>query len=836
MRILNIKLLWAIFMIAFSFSGTFGQCTVSTTFLNVTCNGGNDGSISVVPTGGVSPYTITWTNGLFGFNPQGVAAGCYQGTITDAIGCTFPFTVCITQPSPLLVSIAQNGNNLIATASGGTPPYTYMWSNGSTTSMIQTGSPGVYTVTVVDANGCSSSQSYTWNPNPVNTILNGQVSIDCNQDGTIDSVLNNVPLQLYQSGNYFYDTLQNSSSNFGLYISTYYTIEIVNSWLSQNGYIVANISPSTQQMVPGNTYNFTASLVCDTNATNLNLNGTVFCDANSNGIQDSGENSLQGVPITATMNGSSIQTYTSVSGAYSLTLFGNPSDSMNVTISPSYLQFNGNTTNTNYQQYVNGWNTSNSSTLNIGLNCLNGSNMPLNYTGFTFCDANSNGTFDSGENPLANAPVILYSGTNNVMIYSDSTGQFSFTGSFTNSTSAYAIISQTYLSNNGLNSVAAQAISGSTSTPTPIYFAVNCNPCTNLSTYVSHGGAYYQGTTVTINLSWQNQGPAPCGSYTLKLKHPNNCTPIYSSIANQNYTISGDTIIWQITGGSSYNYDGIQFLLPTGVTTNMTQYYESFILPTCGIQDCQMSNNQYLLTRVLGNSYDPNNKLVSRPQNTEILFSGLDENLIDANSTETLTYTINFQNTGSAPAQNIYIIDTIDADLDIASLDIFEFSHTLNVIPLGNNIIRFDFPQIWLVDSTTNEVESHGYLRYRINEIPSPIFPEFDTITNTAYIFFDWNDAIITNTALNINSTLWQVLEKDPLAFTLIPNPGNNYVNIQAAGPFSYKLNSIDGKTELEGKGIDFANVDTKSLENGTYLIKVWNNDQSTSRKWIKIN
>jgi uncharacterized repeat protein (TIGR01451 family) len=77
------------------------------------------------------------------------------------------------------------------------------------------------------------------------------------------------------------------------------------------------------------------------------------------------------------------------------------------------------------------------------------------------------------------------------------------------------------------------------------------------------------------------------------------------------------------------------------------------------------------------------------------------------------TYTIHFQNTGTAPAFNIRLLDTLDANLDLETFQILNYSHyqTANV---RNNVLTFHFPNIQLPDSTSNPEGSKGYVQYRI--------------------------------------------------------------------------------------------------------------------------
>src|SRR4030095_8920307 len=97
-------------------------------------------SVSFPPAGGTGSYTSPWTNGANTQDINGLSAGSYTVTVTDANGCTTISTALVTQPSGSLsasVSTTQNvscnsGSNgsMIISVSGGTPPYTYDWSNG----------------------------------------------------------------------------------------------------------------------------------------------------------------------------------------------------------------------------------------------------------------------------------------------------------------------------------------------------------------------------------------------------------------------------------------------------------------------------------------------------------------------------------------------------------------------------------------------------------------------------------------------------------------------------------------------------------------------------------
>ncbi len=136
----------------FSFSGT------------VNCNGDTT-TLSVNLSGGSPPYGVTWTTPVAtGANLHGITAGNFVGSITDASGCTQPFTYTLTEPPLFIASTTASYNCAIpnsgvitVAASGGNNPYTYSWTGfpSNTTNTNSSLPPGIYTVTVTDSNMCS---------------------------------------------------------------------------------------------------------------------------------------------------------------------------------------------------------------------------------------------------------------------------------------------------------------------------------------------------------------------------------------------------------------------------------------------------------------------------------------------------------------------------------------------------------------------------------------------------------------------------------------------------------------------------------------------------------
>ena len=141
---------------------------------SISCYGGSNGAVSVSgtgggpnPLGGTAPYTFSWSNGSNSTYATNLSAGTYTLNITDDNGCPASDLITLLEPSILQTStnVLSNSNcsgsqtlasgEIEAVASGATPNYSYLWSTGATTPSIGFLLPGIYTVVVTDANGCS---------------------------------------------------------------------------------------------------------------------------------------------------------------------------------------------------------------------------------------------------------------------------------------------------------------------------------------------------------------------------------------------------------------------------------------------------------------------------------------------------------------------------------------------------------------------------------------------------------------------------------------------------------------------------------------------------------
>lgn len=145
--------------------------------MDISCFGFQDGTATVSATGGTSPYTYQWSNGVTSITNTTLPAGPFTVTVTDNVGTTSTATETISSPPQILVNAsgsivcigASNGTASVL-ASGGTGGFSYEWNTGDITQNITNLESGTYFVTVTDANNCQATGSATVTESPEMTI------------------------------------------------------------------------------------------------------------------------------------------------------------------------------------------------------------------------------------------------------------------------------------------------------------------------------------------------------------------------------------------------------------------------------------------------------------------------------------------------------------------------------------------------------------------------------------------------------------------------------------------------------------------------------------------
>jgi len=198
--------------------------TITSTTNNI-CNGDCNGSATVSAFGGTPPFTYTWCNANTTNTCTNMCAGTCGVTTTDVNGCTVVTNVTITEPSAIVVttnvtnaSCTNNDGQIDVIPTGGVPPYNSVWSNGSNTNTITNLATGNYSVTTVDANGCSTSTFATLGFSSFPAILSGTANYSSGSLNAGDAVVNLFKENGSGSGNFDTISVQTLSST-GFYFN-----------------------------------------------------------------------------------------------------------------------------------------------------------------------------------------------------------------------------------------------------------------------------------------------------------------------------------------------------------------------------------------------------------------------------------------------------------------------------------------------------------------------------------------------------------------------------------------------------------------------------------------
>ncbi len=241
--------------------------------------------------------------------------------------------------------------------------------------------------------------------------------------------------------------------------------------------------------------------------------------------------------------------------------------------------------------------------------------------------------------------------------------------------------------------------------------------------------------------------------------------------------------------------------------------------------------------RQVTSSYDPNDKQ-GFPNGYD------DEHYIEAN--QDIEYLIRFQNTGTDTAFTVVLRDEISEDLDLTTIRAGASSHPYE-FEIINRLVKITFNDILLVDSLTNEPESHGFVKFKISQMPD--LANGTVIENNVGIYFDYNAPIITNTTyhtigenfvtVDILDNVYSPLGQQPVA-KIYPNPFVDAVNFELDDSYreiDFNLYDVSGRKLIQkhydnshfqfqkgdlGAGIYFYKIESegKFLASGKIILK----------------
>ncbi|AEA42479.1 T9SS type A sorting domain-containing protein [Fluviicola taffensis] len=784
------------------------QIVVNTTVTNATCVQTN-GSAMTFASGGLNPYTYSWSNGQTGNTATNLSGGnSYTVVATDANGCVGIGNAYINTNTPVTVSYSTLPSQCTSptgsatlTVSGGTAPYTYSWASNPSvsSSTISNVSPGTYSFQVTDAVGCIRTGSTVVNPiSVINASIQASAVVCPSTTGALTTLVagTNGPFT------YLWSNGATTNAISGVPLGAYSCIMTdalgcsVTKWNTLEATSPVNVGVST---VPAtciyNTDGSVNSIVSGGLApySYVYSNGTTTQNASNLGVDD-----------------------------YYLTV----TDANGCSSSNHFWIQNANTSQACY----------------------------CTISGNVYVDGNTNCTYDSGENGVENI-MIHCSGFG--YTFTDANGHYSFqvpTGTYTISeqVNQYYPLSACQSNSNSVNVVAAAGCNTVVDFSNDVTTLHDLKIVTINSTLPPIPGNNYQQKIIV-----KNEGTVTESGIQLGYEHD-------SQIPFVNATLPSFTQVNSVTDPYYYSVQSgfpsltpnstsvmlLNFNTPTTIPLGTVVSFYDTVAHLAPIEDNWLLDNtpwnnvNTFQTTVIG-SYDPNYKEVS-PKG-----EGAAGNV--PLETKEFDYTIHFQNEGTYFAQNISVTDQLDADFDWTTFkpgySDYDYSTTIS----ETGLVTFKFENINLPwKSGYGNALSSALVQYSIQrKTTTPLGTEF---TNTANIYFDYNAPITTNTTLNtLHEDVAGIndleLGKNGIDITvdLYPVPVSDQLTIRVNNVSKNEVATVSiidlmGNVVLSdtvdlSEGSTVATKNLSKLMTGTYLTRIqFENGSSIVKKIVLYN
>lgn len=425
--------------------------------------------------------------------------------------------------------------------------------------------------------------------------------------------------------------------------------------------------------------------------------------------------------------------------------------------------------------------------------------------GRVFVDQNTNNIFDAGDVPMSNIGVTA----NNIPNFTQSMGKYIYI--YQNLISNSATISSQSFPNKtlvkpSLGSYEHPISSDSINMRRDFVFTYNTAYNDLEVNMVSSRGNRVRSALEILYYAVvkNNSGTAKSGTVNIT----NNSIFKNFNSTETTYNYSGGVVSFNFTNLQPDAVQVFQFkaTLDNSIALNTTVNFTATIDPSSLAGDAISTNNQAVLNLLVVNSYDPNNKISDKDGQ---VLPGL----------SSIKYHINFQNTGNDTAYNVVVLDTLSSDLDLKSISIVAHSHPMN-LRVNGRILKFEFYNINLVDSITNEPKSHGFITFRINAKSN--LPVGTSIKNRVAIYFDFNPPIFTNySEINIVNNLKTNKPSANTITNLFPNPNSGVFTFDSPKPQNYEITDLNGRIIQTGEfNIGDNKVNFAFAKRGFYFLR----------------
>lgn len=324
-----------------------------------------------------------------------------------------------------------------------------------------------------------------------------------------------------------------------------------------------------------------------------------------------------------------------------------------------------------------------------------------------------------------------------------------------------------------------------------------------------------------------NHGLMPIQGYSVSLTIPDSLY-MYSTVPAFS-SQDGNTFTWNFTDTLVYGelttihlYDSLSCYTTDGLHKCMSAIVTTSV-------DCNENNNSTQVCQIVNGSYDPNHiQLLSAPPTPQYVYN------MEVEGTEQwYTYRIQFQNTGTAPAQTVVVTDILPSFFDYTSAELLGSSHECMLVNSGDGTLKFVHYFINLPDSSEDFDASIGTVLFKVKALQT-LLPGQE-IANRASIVFDVNDPVVTNDAI-FEVPLpegWQDLSSQ---LTYFPNPANQSLVVQSkTAQGEIRISDLSGRLILSEILKSETNIiPTESIPAGVYFIELFSGKQLfTTQKLI---
>ncbi|MEI6408304.1 MAG: hypothetical protein WCR52_02880, partial [Bacteroidota bacterium] len=797
-------------------------CTASATFtianlpqINITgivtplsCAGGNTGKIDITVTGSALPYTYAWSNGITTQDLASMPSGTYTVTVTGSNGCSASTSFTITNYTPIILPTGQinvtsvscyglSDGAISIAPSGGVPPYFYNWTgpNGFTVNVQNPTNlkAGNYNLTITDANGCTLKPPVISVGQPTQLAFNPPVF--CNWEVTAQAFGGTPPYGYGWPGGGNGPTVTLAPGTYNLTVT------------DSKGCII-NI-PITMDLIPD---------AC------TKISGKVVQDANNDCLLQSGETGIAGWFVRAT----GAQTY------YGLT---DAAGNYTIRVEPG----------------------------NYVVSLIPNSNLPAIICSqdipASVPSVGNEAVVDFPVQDVPQCPVMTVDMSTASLRRCLSSGYYQIqycNNGVVAATDAYVVITldpllSIWQSQNPYTSLGNGKYRFDLGTVAPgfcgtfwVRVTVSCNAILG-QTLCSEAHIYPDASCTPNSPNWSGakvEVSSRCNSDSLHFVLKNTGANIMSN--ELEYIVIEDGIMG-LQGMSPPLSPGDSMVVSvpaTGSTWRIEANQEPFApghaAPKLSVEGCSTGAfstgyvSQFPLQdadpwldedcTVVTGSYDPNDK------------QGFPAGYGAAHAIEPGTdieYMIRFQNTGTDTAFRVRILDTLSAALDLTRVMPGASSHPYRFYVTDPNVLVFDFQDIMLPDSNKDEANSHGFVKFRVAQRDS--LPLGTDIFNSAAIYFDFNEPVITNTTTHklaknfVIVRAWQPV-RPVYQLEISPNPFRNQAfievkNCSEAGAYRLSLFNLEGSLirVLESENPRFL-LERAGLNAGLYFFKIERN------------